>query len=91
MSTDLKRALRQWIVASPMDGRPPAGFDDETDSIADGIMDSLALVRTLACLEHEQGLAIAEGDTVPERYASVRASAELAESRRADPQRPADL
>jgi len=82
MSTDLRALLRQWIIDQLLGGRAPDGFDDDTDLIADGVMDSLAIMRTLAYLESEHGLRIGDGDLVPERFASVRALAAFVAARR---------
>jgi acyl carrier protein len=82
MSTDPTQTLRAWIVANLFGGQAPAGFDDDTDLIADGVMDSLAILHVLTHLESEHGIAVGDGDIVPEHFASVRALAAFVIARR---------
>ncbi|AUB83556.1 hypothetical protein [Candidatus Thiodictyon syntrophicum] len=44
MIDDPTPRLRAWIIANLLDGRAWPGFDDNTDLIADGLMDSLAIM-----------------------------------------------
>jgi acyl carrier protein len=71
----LRTRLRAWIVENLYEGQVPPGFDDATDLIAAGVMDSLAIMRTLAQLELAHGVRIDPGDIVPEHFASVAALA----------------
>lgn len=73
--TDPSAGLRAWIIVNLFDGKAPPRFDDDTDLIVDGIMDSLAIMRLLAHLESDHGIAVAAGDIVPEHFQSVRAIA----------------
>jgi len=82
MSADLCNTLRQWIRDHLLNGQAPDGFDDDTDLIAAGVMDSLAIMRTLAYLEGTHGLTIGDGDIVPEHFASVRALAAFVAAKR---------
>ncbi|WP_058553515.1 acyl carrier protein [Thiohalocapsa sp. ML1] len=75
MTNDLAARLRTWILDNLFDGNPPAGFDDDTDLIADGVMDSLAIMRTIGHLETDHGISIDPGDIVPEHFVSVRSLA----------------
>lgn len=75
MTDELRTRLRAWIVANLYEGQAPPGFDDTTDLIAAGVMDSLAIMRTLTRLESAHGVRIDPGDIVPEHFASVAALA----------------
>lgn len=76
MRPDPTPRLRAWIIAQLYDGRPPADFADDTDLIADGVMDSLGIMQLLTHLETEHGVTVAVGDIVPERFQSVRVIAD---------------
>lgn len=72
MTDDATARLRTWIIDTLFYGTAPAGFDDDTDLIADGVMDSLAIMRTIGHLEAAHGVAIEPDDIVPEHFVSVR-------------------
>jgi acyl carrier protein len=82
VSPDLHHTLRQWIRDHLLDGQAPDGFDEDTDLIALGAMDSLAIMRTLAYLEGALGIMIGDGDSVPEHFAGVPALADVVADRR---------
>jgi acyl carrier protein len=67
--------LRAWIRANLFDGRPSAGFDDTTDLVTEGVMDSLAIMSLLTYLEGAHGAKIEVGDIIPENFSSVNAIA----------------
>lgn len=71
----LRTRLRAWILANLYEGAAPPGFDDATDLIAAGVMDSLAIMRTLTQLELAHGVRIEPNDIVPEHFVSVAALA----------------
>ncbi len=75
MIDDPTPRLRAWIIANLLDGRAPPGFDDDTDLIADGLMDSLAIMTLVTHLEGSFGVLVVPGDIVPEHFQSVRAIA----------------
>jgi acyl carrier protein len=75
MIDDPTPRLHAWIIANLLDGQAPAGFDDDTDLIADGIMDSLAIMTLVTHLEGSFGVQVVHGDIVPEHFQSVRAIA----------------
>jgi acyl carrier protein len=75
MPTDPRPRLRAWIIENLFDGTAPADFDDDTDLIADGRMDSLAIMGLLTHLETDHGTTVAPGDIVPEHFQSVGAIA----------------
>jgi len=77
MNADPTPRLRAWIIDNLFDGTAPAGFDDDADLIADGVMDSLAIMRTIGHLESDHGVAIDPGDIVREHFGSVRTLADF--------------
>lgn len=81
--------LRAWIIANLFEGNASPGFDDDTDLILDGVMDSLAIMRLLTHLESDHGIEVAAGDIAPEHFQSVRAISDYiarrAEAAAADP------
>lgn len=81
MTNDPTSDLRAWIVDNLFNGSAPADFDDERDLIADGIMDSLAIMSTIAHLEAEHQITIDPGDIVPKNFVSVRTLTEFIHAR----------
>lgn len=83
MTDDITTRLRIWIIDNLFEGNAPAGFDDDTDLIADGVMDSLAIMRTIGHLEADHGVSIDPGDIVPEHFVSVRRLADFIDGKAA--------
>ena len=77
LNADTAASLRVWVIENLFDGHAPPGFDDDSDLIADGVMDSLAIMRTLSHLEQDHGIAVDPGDIVPQHFSSIRALARL--------------
>lgn len=78
ITDDLTTRLRAWVIDTLFAGVPPADFDDDTDLIADGVMDSVAIMHTLSHLEVNHGITTDPNDIVPEHFTSIRALAEFA-------------
>jgi acyl carrier protein len=74
---DIAERLRTWIIDHLFDGSAPADLDADTDLIALGVMDSLAIMRTIGHLEADHGVVIDPGDIVPEHFVSLRALADF--------------
>jgi acyl carrier protein len=82
VNEDPTPSLRAWIIDALFAGVPPADFDDDTDLIADGVMDSVAILRTLGHLEADHGVVTDPSDIVPEHFVSVRTLSEFVAARR---------
>lgn len=74
---NLPQTLREYILNEYLKGRPPEGFDDDYNLIDDGIMDSLAIINTVAYLEKQYGIEFDDGDLVPEHFMSINALSAL--------------
>lgn len=67
------RAITEFIVREFLPDVPPAGLDPDTDLVADGVIDSLGLLKLLVWLEDEYGINADEVDLAPESLRSVAA------------------
>ena len=47
-------------------------FDDHTDLIERGIVDSMSLVRLIGFIEEEYGIRVSDEEIVPEHFSSLR-------------------
>jgi 2-hydroxymuconate-semialdehyde hydrolase len=47
-------------------------FDDHTDLIERGIVDSMSLVRLIGFIEEEYGIRVKDEEIVPEHFSSLR-------------------
>jgi acyl carrier protein len=47
-------------------------FDDHTDLIERGIVDSMSLVRLIGFIEEEYGIRVPDEEIVPEHFSSLR-------------------
>ncbi|MCG8615928.1 MAG: phosphopantetheine-binding protein [Desulfobacterales bacterium] len=70
---NLHQTLSQYILDQCLKGQLPEGFDDDYNLIDAGFMDSLAIINTVSYLEENCGIAIDDGDIVPEHFMSVNA------------------
>ena len=70
---NLPQELREYILNQYLKGQTPDGFDDDYNLIDAGIMDSLAIINTVAHLEKQYEIEFDDGDIVPEHFMSVNA------------------
>ena len=73
ITMNLPQALREYILNQYLKGQAPEGFDDDYNLIDAGIMDSLAIINTVAYLEKQYGIEFDDGDLVPEHFMSINA------------------
>ncbi|OLR89586.1 hypothetical protein [Actinokineospora bangkokensis] len=67
------RAITQFIIDEFLPDVAPADLDPHADLIADGVIDSLGLLKLLVWLETEHGLRADDLELSPERFKSVAA------------------
>ena len=70
---NLQQTLGKYILDQYLNGQAPEGFDDDYNLIDDGIIDSLAIINTVAYLETHYGITFDDGDIVPEHFMSINA------------------
>jgi acyl carrier protein len=70
---NLQQALREYIFNQYLKGQVPDDFDDDYNLINAGIMDSLAIINTVAHIENHYKIEFDDGDIVPEHFLSVKA------------------
>lgn len=62
--------LRRFIVSELLFDHDAVAIDDDTDLLGLGLVDSLGLARLVAHLE-QMGVTVADGDLVPENFATL--------------------
>lgn len=67
------RAITEFIVGEFLPDVSPTELDPRTDLVADGVVDSLGLLKLLVWLEDEYGINADEIDLAPESLQSVAA------------------
>lgn len=67
------QAITEFIVNEFLPDVPPSELDPDVDLVADGVMDSLGLLKLLVWLEDSYGIRTDEVDLAPESLQSVAA------------------
>jgi acyl carrier protein len=57
-NTDVKSAVKDYILTEFLPGESPDSLDDETPLITGGVLDSIATVKLIAFLEEKYGVQI---------------------------------
>jgi acyl carrier protein len=74
--------VRSFIVEELRWTGPPEELTADYPLLDRGVIDSLGLMQIVQLLEDECGVEIADGDIVPENFASLAAIENLVESKR---------
>lgn len=72
-----KAAIRRFIVDNFMFGDSTAAFEDGASLIENGWMDSTGVMELVGFIEEHFGIAVADGEIIPENLDSVAAIAEF--------------
>jgi acyl carrier protein len=70
---DAEARIRRLLVEL----RPEADFDDASDFVGDGLLDSYDIVMLVAALDKEFSVSIDGAEIVPESFGSVAALVQL--------------
>lgn len=73
-------ALRRFLEEELPDAASTLGDDD--DLLRPGLLDSLGIVRLVAMLEDEEGIAVGQDEIEPARFRSVRIIREFIASKK---------
>lgn len=76
-------AIQQFLLTEILYDKDLRDLDPETSLIEGGLLDSLAILKTVTFCEETFGVAIPDDEVLPENLDSVRAIAALVERRRA--------
>jgi acyl carrier protein len=74
--------VRSFIVEELRFSGPPEQLSADYPLLDNGVIDSLGLMQIVQLLEDDCGVEIADGDIVPENFASLAAIENLVESKR---------
>ena len=78
---DIQAALHDYIVTHGLQGKVPAGFNDDYDLIDSGIIDSLFMLNLVTYLEQQHQVEFGMNDLVPKHFKSIRALAAFVTSK----------
>ena len=76
---ELREPLREFIAEELLSGELPVGDDDNL--LADGMVDSLGVVRLVGFIEQQFGYKTPPGDVTIDHFRTVNQLAEYLESR----------
>ncbi len=68
---DIQNSIKQFIVEEIMFGGRDAQLDPDQPLIASGILDSLGLLRLIAFIEENLGIAINDGEVAPDNFQTL--------------------
>jgi acyl carrier protein len=60
---DIRDGIRDYVLKHHLQGESPASLRDETPLQSSGILDSLALLDLVACLEKHYGIELSASET----------------------------
>ena len=81
--TDVKDAIRQFILKKYMPGESPDNLRDETPLRTSGVLDSLATIGVVNFIEKEYGIEIEAHETDVDSFDRIADMAALVERKRA--------
>lgn len=73
MNVDQAHVIKQYIVGEFLTDASVDQLRDDYDLLANGVIDSLGLLRLIAWLEERFGIAIDDVDIAPEHFQTVNA------------------
>lgn len=72
-------AIRDFLVNDLLYDRSLNGLGPDDHLLSDGLLDSLALLKTVAFCEESFGVTIPDEDVLPDHFESIRTIAQLVE------------
>ena len=76
-------AIRQFLVEDVFYDRDLASLGPDDSLLAKGLLDSMAILKTVTFCEEQFGITIPDQEVLPDHFESVRAIAKLVERVRA--------
>lgn len=71
--TGLAQEIRNYIVASFLEGEDASDLTEDFDLIGSGVVDSLALVRVISHISRAYGIPMDDIPIAPESFRSIKA------------------
>ena len=75
-------AIRQFLMTDVFYDRDLRDLKSEDSLLERGLLDSLAILKTVTFIEEHFGIAIPDDQVLPEHFESVKAIADLVERQR---------
>ena len=75
--TPTEAAVRQFLVEDVFYDKDLKDLGPDDSLLAKGLLDSLAILKTVTFCEEQFGIAIPDEDVLPDHFESVRAIAKL--------------
>lgn len=72
-------AIRQFLVEDVFYDRDLSGLGPEDSLLAKGLLDSMAILKTVTFCEEQFGITIPDQEVLPDHFETVRAIAKLVE------------
>jgi len=72
-------AIRQFLVEDVFYDRDLGGLGPDDSLLAKGLLDSMAILKTVTFCEEQFGITIPDQEVLPDHFESVRAIAKLVE------------
>ena len=72
-------AIRQFLVEDVFYDRDLSSLGPEDSLLAKGLLDSMAILKTVTFCEEQFGITIPDQEVLPDHFESVRAIAKLVE------------
>jgi len=72
-------AIRQFLVEDVFYDRDLAGLGPDDSLLAKGLLDSMAILKTVTFCEEQFGITIPDQEVLPDHFESVRSIAKLVE------------
>jgi acyl carrier protein len=80
--TDIKTALKNYILNEFLPGEDPAALTDATPLMTTGILDSIAVLKAVSFLENQFGIVIQPHEAVVENLNTISDMARLVMSKK---------
>jgi acyl carrier protein len=80
--TDIKTALKNYILNEFLPGEDPAALTDATSLMTTGILDSIAVLKAVSFLENQFGIVIQPHEAVVENLNTISDMARLVMSKK---------
>jgi acyl carrier protein len=81
--TATETAIREFLVNEVLYDRDVKDLKPEDPLIERGLLDSLAILRTVTFCEERFGITVPDDEVLPDHFESIRAIAALVDRRRA--------
>jgi acyl carrier protein len=72
-------AIRQFLVEDVFYDRDLSSLKVDDSLLANGLLDSMAILKTVTFCEEQFGITIPDQDVLPDHFESIRAIAKLVE------------